>query len=279
MPALGRAGARGGGSFPRRRSPVECRSIRGRNVEHRSQPTTRGRRRRFSTLTQAARETRVPMSNADMARLLRTVPLLMMVVALAHFNRIGISVAGNERIVHTLGDDTEKMGQVYSAFLLLYTLAMLPGGWFIDRFGPRVALMVLCFGSTVFVATDRRGRLPGRRALGALAGAHGRAVVARPGQRPAASGGGPDGLRTDSAELQGDGEWTGHRRRLRGDRLDVLRLRKAHRSLRLADRLPDLRRPDLDRRIRVDTRDATLRPSRRIRPLGRASISRPCGRS
>jgi ACS family D-galactonate transporter-like MFS transporter len=103
-------------------------------------------------LTQAARETRVAMSGADRASLLRTVPLLMMVVALAHFNRIGISVAGSERIVHALGDDTEKMGKVYSAFLLLYTLAMLPGGWFIDRFGPRVALMVLCFGSTVFVA-------------------------------------------------------------------------------------------------------------------------------
>jgi MFS family permease len=29
---------------------------------------------------------------------------------------------------------------------------MLPGGWFIDRFGPRTALIVLCFGSTVFVA-------------------------------------------------------------------------------------------------------------------------------
>jgi MFS transporter, ACS family, D-galactonate transporter len=91
------------------------------------------------------------MSSADMASLLRTVPLLMMVVALAHFNRIGISVAGSERIVHALGDDTEKMGQVYSAFLLLYTLAMLPGGWFIDRFGPRMALLVLCLGSTVFV--------------------------------------------------------------------------------------------------------------------------------
>jgi MFS family permease len=86
------------------------------------------------------------------ADLRKTVPLLMLVVATGHFNRIAISVAGNERIVPRLGVAPDKMGMVYSAFLLVYTLAMLPGGWFIDRFGPRVALMVLAFGSTVFVA-------------------------------------------------------------------------------------------------------------------------------
>jgi MFS family permease len=76
----------------------------------------------------------------------------MLVVATAHFNRVGMAVAGTERIVPAYGVDPERMGLVYSAFLLFYTLAMLPGGWFIDRFGARVALMVLCFGSTVFVA-------------------------------------------------------------------------------------------------------------------------------
>jgi MFS family permease len=75
----------------------------------------------------------------------------MLVVATAHFNRVGMAVAGTERIVKSYGIDPERMGLVYSAFLLVYTVAMLPGGWFIDRFGPRAALMVLCFGSTVFV--------------------------------------------------------------------------------------------------------------------------------
>jgi hypothetical protein len=28
---------------------------------------------------------------------------------------------------------------------------MTPGGWFIDRFGPRAALMVVAFGSALFV--------------------------------------------------------------------------------------------------------------------------------
>ncbi len=82
----------------------------------------------------------------------KTVPLLMLVVACGHFNRIGISVAGTEKIIPDYGIAPEKMGLVYSAFLVTYTLAMLPGGWFIDRFGPRMALLVLGFSSAVFVA-------------------------------------------------------------------------------------------------------------------------------
>ncbi len=80
------------------------------------------------------------------------VALLMLVVALGHFNRVGMAIAGNERIISQYGIDKTQMGLVYSAFLLCYTLAMLPGGWFIDRFGARAALMVLTFGSAVFVA-------------------------------------------------------------------------------------------------------------------------------
>src|SRR2546425_2253036 len=82
----------------------------------------------------------------------RIVALLMLVVALGHFNRVGISVAGTARIMSEYGLKETQMGLVYSAFLLCYTLAMLPGGWLIDRWGARAALMVLTFGSTVFVA-------------------------------------------------------------------------------------------------------------------------------
>ncbi len=114
---------------------------------------------------------------------------------MAHFNRIGMSVAGTERIIKAYGIDEQRMGLVYSAFLLFYTLAMLPGGWFIDRFGPRMALMMLCFGSSVFVAMTGAVGLLARGPLDALGGAPDRAVAARAGQRPAASGVGPDGLR------------------------------------------------------------------------------------
>jgi MFS transporter, ACS family, D-galactonate transporter len=81
-----------------------------------------------------------------------TVLLLMLVVAMAHFNRIGISVAGAERIIPQYNIAPARMGMVYSAFLVFYTLAMVPGGWFIDRFGARAALMLLGFSSTLFVA-------------------------------------------------------------------------------------------------------------------------------
>lgn len=79
--------------------------------------------------------------------------LLLAMIALGHFNRISISVAGSGQILKQHADSiTEtQMGWVYSAYLIVYTLAMTPGGWFIDRWGPRRALMLLGFGSAGFV--------------------------------------------------------------------------------------------------------------------------------
>jgi MFS family permease len=82
----------------------------------------------------------------------RIVPLLMLVVALAHFNRIAISVAGAERIIRPGFVSETEMGFVYSSFLVVYTICMIPGGWFIDRFGPRAGWLVLGFGSAAGVA-------------------------------------------------------------------------------------------------------------------------------
>jgi ACS family glucarate transporter-like MFS transporter len=98
-----------------------------------------------------------PLPNADPAARpsrgwWRVVVLLMLVVGLGHFNRIAISVAGAERIIPESGINAARMGWVYSAFLALYTLAMLPAGWFIDRVGARATLIVFCFGSAIFVA-------------------------------------------------------------------------------------------------------------------------------
>jgi MFS transporter, ACS family, D-galactonate transporter len=82
----------------------------------------------------------------------RVVGLLMLVVALGHFNRIAISVAGAERIIRENGIDATRMGQIYSAFLFFYALAMVPAGWLIDRVGARATLIVFCLGSAFFVA-------------------------------------------------------------------------------------------------------------------------------
>ncbi len=99
-----------------------------------------------------------------------TVPLLMLVVACGQFNRVGISVAGTERLIPVNGIEPKNMGLVYTAFLVFYTLAMLPGGWFIDRFGPRLALILLGFGSTVFVALTGCVGLVFHQATGLLLG-------------------------------------------------------------------------------------------------------------
>jgi MFS transporter, ACS family, D-galactonate transporter len=80
------------------------------------------------------------------------VGLLMLVVGSAQFNRVAISVAGAEHIIGESGISETRMGWVYSAFLLFYTLAMLPAGWLIDRVGARATLIILCFGSAIFVA-------------------------------------------------------------------------------------------------------------------------------
>jgi MFS family permease len=68
------------------------------------------------------------------------VMLLMALCFISHMNRVSMSTAADERIMAQYGISTQQMGTVYSAFLLFYTLFMLPGGWFIDRSGVRVAL-------------------------------------------------------------------------------------------------------------------------------------------
>jgi MFS family permease len=82
----------------------------------------------------------------------RIVPFMMVFVALAHFNRLSISVAGAERIIPSDLLNPTQMGLVYSAYLVVYTLFMIPGGWFIDRFGPRRAWMAVGFGSAAGAA-------------------------------------------------------------------------------------------------------------------------------
>jgi MFS family permease len=88
----------------------------------------------------------------DGARAWRLVALLAAICFVGHFNRVSMAVAGDMRIMSEYGISTTTMGGVYSAFLVVYTLAMIPGGWVIDRFGPRVSLALVCLGSAVFVA-------------------------------------------------------------------------------------------------------------------------------
>ena len=72
--------------------------------------------------------------------------MLMGFAFLGHFNRNGITVAAKAKFIGP-GLLTEiQMGQVYSSFLWVYTLCMLPGGWIIDWMGPRRALTAMGLG-------------------------------------------------------------------------------------------------------------------------------------
>lgn len=78
--------------------------------------------------------------------------LLMGCTALGHFNRVGISVAGSEIFIPKIGISEDQMGWVYTAFLITYTLGMVPGGWLIDRIGSAWALTGYAVLMGIFVA-------------------------------------------------------------------------------------------------------------------------------
>lgn len=82
----------------------------------------------------------------------QVIALVMALCFISHLNRSSMSVAGTDQIMQQYQIDPVRMGAVYSAFLLVYSICMIPGGIFIDRFGPRRALMVVGFGSAVFAA-------------------------------------------------------------------------------------------------------------------------------
>jgi MFS family permease len=80
----------------------------------------------------------------------RIVLLLMALCFISHFNRISMTIAGDERIMPLYGLTTKQMGRVYGAFLIVYTIFMALGGAYIDRVGVRVALATMAVGSGIF---------------------------------------------------------------------------------------------------------------------------------
>jgi MFS family permease len=78
--------------------------------------------------------------------------MLMAFAFISHFNRVSIATAGDTRIMEQYGISPTRMGMVYSAFLVTYTVCMIPGGLLIDRLGAKAALMTVGFGSAFFAA-------------------------------------------------------------------------------------------------------------------------------
>jgi len=97
----------------------------------------------------------------------RVVPILAAIVFLSHFNRISMTVAGDTKLMPEFGISPVRMGWVYSAFILVYTIAMVPAGLFADRFGTWLALGIMLVGTGVLEALTglTTGIIPGTAAL------------------------------------------------------------------------------------------------------------------
>src|SRR5262249_16716982 len=80
----------------------------------------------------------------------RILALLFAFSFMSWFNRVSMSVAGDEYLMPKYQIEETDMGIVYSSLLFTYTLFMTPAGWFIDRFGAWAARAIMGFGSGLF---------------------------------------------------------------------------------------------------------------------------------
>jgi MFS family permease len=86
--------------------------------------------------------------------------LMVMLSVMTYIDRIIITIAG-PGIIKEFSISETQMGTVYSAYLLSYSIMMIPGGWFTDAFGPRLSLAVMAFGSALFTGMTALGGSPG----------------------------------------------------------------------------------------------------------------------
>ena len=73
------------------------------------------------------------------------VALVSAAILLNYLDRVNISVA-TPTLMAELGLTATQMGILMSAFFWSYTLMMLPSGWLLNRFGPKVTLFGSLFG-------------------------------------------------------------------------------------------------------------------------------------
>lgn len=86
--------------------------------------------------------------------------LLVLLSIMTYIDRIIITIAG-PGIIQEFSLSETQMGTVYSAYLLSYSILMIPGGQFADIFGPRLVLAVMAFGSALFTGLTALGGSPG----------------------------------------------------------------------------------------------------------------------
>ncbi len=86
--------------------------------------------------------------------------LMVLLSVMTYIDRIIITIAG-PGIMKEFSIPATQMGTVYSAYLLSYSIMMIPGGQFADVFGPRLALAVMALGSGLFTGLTALGGSPG----------------------------------------------------------------------------------------------------------------------
>lgn len=79
------------------------------------------------------------------------VALIFVMGVLMFIDRVNISIAA-KHIMPEYGLSEVQMGTIFSSFVLGYALLQIPGGWFGDRFGPRVVLAGAIFWWSAFTA-------------------------------------------------------------------------------------------------------------------------------
>ena len=92
--------------------------------------------------------------------------LMVLLSILTYFDRHIIAIAG-PGIIREFSLSETQMGTIYSAYLLSYSIVMIPGGWLADVFGPRIVLTCMALGSALFTGLTALGGRPG---LGSLIG-------------------------------------------------------------------------------------------------------------
>lgn len=99
-----------------------------------------------------------PVVNDSLVARVRSniIALMVALSVMSYFDRIIISIAGPE-IIREFSISETEMGAVYSAFLFGYTLTMIPGGRWADRFGPRLVVTLTGLGAALFTGLTALG--------------------------------------------------------------------------------------------------------------------------
>jgi sugar phosphate permease len=80
------------------------------------------------------------------------VAILLAYSFMSWFNRVTLQLAYDDQIQDQYDISATQIGFITTTFFWAYTLCMTPGGWLVDRFGGRIALIIMGFGSALFCA-------------------------------------------------------------------------------------------------------------------------------